>query len=415
MNNALVKEYFRAIKEIRPIAFVMENVSMLESDTHRFYDSHNDHDEIEALRTQGYAIPTRDDEIFISKDNFIGFDMLDIAMHIETVESIILPNELYVLIRVLNKNKNNKKRLPNFLQKNKNQLIKQIDKYIEMEDNQDSHKIRICEMLQIIKAVLPEAEALRECAELSSLVELQKNLISIREIYQNRLIGDYKKDTDNNVVFATKSYSVIDYINAILGNQYIQKGATLNAEWFGVPQERRRFWDEIKTFATKEDRKRDEGTNSVHRSFYQQCFILSQQDKEVVEKLTWRQWQDLLDRVSNREDKRIFEWIRNKSEKIREDDWREFEKGLHLYLKSKDTSVFSDQELFEIYNSIYAMGVYWRIAFAQFSKDFPKSAKIKTKARRSKKYQETCFKLKKELKRPLDDGIFEKSFELAMV
>ena len=86
MNNALVKEYFRAIKEIRPIAFVMENVSMLESDTHRFYDSHNDHDEIEALRTQGYAIPTRDDEIFISKDNFIGFDMLDIAMHIETVE-----------------------------------------------------------------------------------------------------------------------------------------------------------------------------------------------------------------------------------------------------------------------------------------------------------------------------------------
>lgn len=179
--------------------------------------------------------------------------------------------------------------------------------------------------------------------------------------------------------------------------------------------ERRRFWDEIKTFATKEDRKRDEGTNSVHRSFYQQCFILSQQDKEVVEKLTWRQWQDLLDRVSNREDKRIFEWIRNKSEKIREDDWREFEKGLHLYLKSKDTSVFSDQELFEIYNSIYAMGVYWRIAFAQFSKDFPKSAKIKTKARRSKKYQETCLKLKKELKRPLDDGIFEKSFEQAMV
>lgn len=179
--------------------------------------------------------------------------------------------------------------------------------------------------------------------------------------------------------------------------------------------ERRRFWDEIKTFATKEDRKRNEGTSSVHRSFYQQCFILSQQDKEVVEKLTWRQWQDLLDRVSNREDKRIFEWIRNKSDKIREDDWREFEKGLHLYLKSKDTSVFSDEELFEIYNSIYAMGIYWRIAFTKFTKDFPKSAKIKTKARRSKKYQEVCFKLKKELKKPLDDTIFSKAFEQAMV
>ena len=65
MNNALVKEYFRAIKEIRPIAFVMENVSMLESDTHRFYDSYNDHDEIEALRAEGFEIGTRKDDLFI--------------------------------------------------------------------------------------------------------------------------------------------------------------------------------------------------------------------------------------------------------------------------------------------------------------------------------------------------------------
>ena len=41
--------------------------------------------------------------------------------------------------------------------------------------------------------------------------------------------------------------------------------------------ERRRFWDEIKDLATKEERKRNEGTNSVTRSFYQQCYILSQQ------------------------------------------------------------------------------------------------------------------------------------------
>jgi len=178
--------------------------------------------------------------------------------------------------------------------------------------------------------------------------------------------------------------------------------------------ERRRFWDEIKTFATKEDRKRNEGSKAVTRSFYEQCFVLSQYDLEVVQKLSWRQWQDILDRVANREDQRIFEWVRRKSDKIREDDWREFEKGLHLFLKSKDTSVFSDAELFDIYNSIYAMAAYWRIAFTQFSKDFPKSAKIKTKARRSKKYQEVSFKLRKELKKPLDDEIFALAFEQAM-
>ena len=54
--------------------------------------------------------------------------------------------------------------------------------------------------------------------------------------------------------------------------------------------ERRKFWDEIKTFATKENRIRNEGTNSETRSFYGQCYRLSQFDQEIVEKLSWRQW-----------------------------------------------------------------------------------------------------------------------------
>lgn len=178
--------------------------------------------------------------------------------------------------------------------------------------------------------------------------------------------------------------------------------------------ERRKFWDEIKNFATKENRKRNEGTNAETRSFYGQCYRLSQYDQDIVEKLSWRQWQDILDRVGNREDERIFEWIRHKSEKIREDDWREFEKGLHLYLKKKDTSVFTDKELFEIYESILEMAKYWRISFGQFSKDFPNSAKIRSKARRSKKYQAECFRIKKELRKELDEEIFSQAFENAM-
>ena len=36
-NNMLVKQYLRAILELQPKAFVMENVSMLHSEVHRFY------------------------------------------------------------------------------------------------------------------------------------------------------------------------------------------------------------------------------------------------------------------------------------------------------------------------------------------------------------------------------------------
>ncbi len=162
--------------------------------------------------------------------------------------------------------------------------------------------------------------------------------------------------------------------------------------------ERRRFWDEIKYLATKEERKRNEGTHSVTRSFYQQCYILSQQDMEVVEKLTWRQWQDILDRVGNREDPRIFAWLKQTNEKIREDDWREFEKALHLYLKKKDTSVFDDEELFAIYDSIMLMCKKWREEFKMFKIRHPKSAKIKNEKSWVKKYYNQCFLKKKELK-----------------
>ena len=60
------------------------------------------------------------------------------------------------------------------------------------------------------------------------------------------------------------------------------------------------------------------------------------------------------------------------------------------------------------------MSKHWRIAFNQFSKDFPNSNKIKTKARRSKKYQTTCFAIRKERRIPLDDEIFSEAFETAM-
>ena len=160
--------------------------------------------------------------------------------------------------------------------------------------------------------------------------------------------------------------------------------------------ERRKFWDEIKNLASKTERKRNEGTSSVVRSFYQQCYTLSKQGRDVVEKLTWRQWQDILDRVGNREDERIFLWIKNLTEKIREDDWREFEKALNLYLKGKDTSVFSNEELFAIYDSLMDMCKYWRFNFKDFSKEHPKSAKIKTKGSWAKKFYSRCFEIKKE-------------------
>ena len=49
-NNMLVKQYIRAILSLQPKAFIMENVSMLKSDTHRFYMEHSDAETVERCR-----------------------------------------------------------------------------------------------------------------------------------------------------------------------------------------------------------------------------------------------------------------------------------------------------------------------------------------------------------------------------
>lgn len=201
------------------------------------------------------------------------------------------------------------------------------------------------------------------------------------------------------------------YGNTVYYKYYLGKTLGNLLSKFGISYaERRKFWDEIKHLASNEERKRNEGTNAITRSFYEQCYVLSQIDEETVNKLSWRQWQSLLDRVDAREDARIYKWIKNKKEKLREDDWREFQKGLHAYLKNKDTSVFDDDELFSIYDSILEMCKYWRIEFSEFEKKYPKSMKIKNKAKFSKKYQSMCLDLKKQMRSDLNREIFEKSF-----
>ena len=141
---------------------------------------------------------------------------------------------------------------------------------------------------------------------------------------------------------------------------------------------------------------------------------MSQIELSIVEKLSWRQWQDLLDRVANREDERIFNWIGIHEPKIKESEWRSFEKALNLFLKGKDTSVFEDEELFEVYEMILLMAQEWLLGFDEFSKTHPKSAKLKTKAKWENKFYSTCFEYRKQKKVNLNADICKDILEMLL-
>lgn len=235
MNNILVKEYFRAIKELQPRAFVMENVSMLQSDTHRFYDSSIDHDEV--VR---YGIKMRPDRITVAGTDVAAIvaGLLDIVRSEAAIKENMLPEKLFSKLNVLYKNRNNPRRLPRFIEVNKTAIRNLITAALE-NNITEYNRVR----LQIIHTALAAEEYHAEACEeaLASLVSLQKTLRSAQEIYDNKLIHAFEQQADGTIVANVQSYSVIEYVDAILGTSYKQVGATVNALWFGVPQDRKRY------------------------------------------------------------------------------------------------------------------------------------------------------------------------------
>lgn len=239
MNNGLVKEYFRAIKEIRPRAFVMENVSMLRSDTHRFYESRKDNHEIDNLISQGYSIPKRNDSVIVTDYLFEGIDYTDTESI--DLDRLSLPPILSQRLSVLNKNKSNPRRLPNYLAKHSVEICRHIDSYLSSNCTPGISQQCVHLHLIAIKEAIHSGNIMDCATALEELTKREKMISTMREIQQNELIGTYRITEDGCLVFDVNSYSVIDYINAILGDEYVQSGGTVNAEWFGVPQERRRY------------------------------------------------------------------------------------------------------------------------------------------------------------------------------
>lgn len=237
LNNSLIKEFFRAIKEIRPLAFVMENVNTLQSDIHRFYDTIVDHEEVERLR-----LNLRNDIIPLSRYEIKGIDTLPLVQDREQLLATILPEKLYTLLYILYKNRGSEKRLKKFLEKNNITIINQIEKYIM--DSPDSEYIQYNILrLNVIQNCLSRSQDITlYIDQLEELIEYQKSLLKAQEIYDNGIIHTFEhKANTKHTIACVRSYPVIEYINSVLGDDYKQVGSILNARWFGVPQERLRF------------------------------------------------------------------------------------------------------------------------------------------------------------------------------
>ena len=229
MNNSLVKEYFRAIKEIEPRAFVMENVSMLSSDTHRFYDSYCDHEVVEALE-----LDMRDDDLVISEGDYDGISLIDIFEN-GNEDEYRINDGLFQLLNVLYKNRNNEDRLSKYINKNAQIIERQINQCLQ-EGLFEFNILRdIAENIS--------TPQLHQCFDgLGLFIKFQKSFRLRDELIDNEIIYEFQRNPiTGGITAAVKSYAVIDYVKKILGDNYVINSDEVNSLWFGVPQERKRY------------------------------------------------------------------------------------------------------------------------------------------------------------------------------
>ena len=236
-NNMLVKQYIRAILELKPKAFVMENVSMLRSKVHRFYLTRTDINIVEK-----YKIPTKETALQLLDKDYAFNGVIDIIKNKALIQKYLWDEKHYFELNVIYKVLKNPKKLVEVLNKHKTKLL-------------DIAKIHIGEKgNQILKAdhdafssVISYYENDKKIDELilniPKAIMYQRMLNKAKEIFDNELVVEYY-DEHESVSAIIKSYAVFDYLRAILESPkhgYVITSDVLCAADYGAPQKRMRF------------------------------------------------------------------------------------------------------------------------------------------------------------------------------
>jgi len=237
-NNMLVKQYLRAILELQPKAFVMENVSMLRSEVHRFYMDKNDVETVKRCK-----IPVKDTPLHLLDEEFVFDGAAEIIQSEEKIKKYLWPEEDYYELNVIYKAAKNLPKMMQALERHKKKLQKITGRYSKLP--KDDHVF--AEAQKAFQAIdkyyagdLPAGEIK---AEIEPSIMIQRMLSKALEIFENQIVVD-KYTQDSGLAANIRSFAVYDYLRGILEapeNDYVISSDVLCAADYGAPQKRMRF------------------------------------------------------------------------------------------------------------------------------------------------------------------------------
>jgi len=241
-NNSLVKKFVQAVVHLNPTAFVMENVSMLKSEVHRFYVDENDGEMIKK-----YKIKTTSAEIALLDEAFMFEGAINIIADVDLLTNYLWDEKDYLVLNVIYKMRKNKKKLKKSLNKHKKKLQVLSENILVEHDNDDYilRQVNIAgEAIQQYFAVPHTDEAADNlCRAIENIIMIQRMLSKAMEIHDNQIVvSEYLHE--RGLIAKVSSMAVVDYIESILGdpsNGYSIEKGVLSAATFGAPQKRMRF------------------------------------------------------------------------------------------------------------------------------------------------------------------------------
>lgn len=237
-NNMLVKQYLRAILELKPKAFVMENVSMLKSEVHRFYMEKADVDIVKQ-----YEIPVKVTQLSLLDEQYIFDGVLDILQDPQRIAAYIWEERDYFALNVIYKASKNIVKLETALQKYKTKLEKTIKRHLGVQDTGHitSESKKAFSALADFYAGRLSASEIK--LKIEPAIMLQRMLNKASEIHNHDIIVD-SYSLVKGVCANIQSFAVFDYLKGILEkikDGYVIDSDVLCAADYGAPQKRMRF------------------------------------------------------------------------------------------------------------------------------------------------------------------------------
>ena len=237
-NNMLVKEYLRAILELQPKAFVMENVSMLRSEVHRFYMEKGDESILARCR-----IPVKNTFLPLLDEKFIFDDAAAIVQSESETKKYLWPEEDYFMLNVIYKASKNIPKMRKALEKYKKKLMRIAETYLAFPDDNHIFVESKRAFYSLKKYYLGEMQAESLKSDIEPAIMIQRMLSRASEIFSNNIVVD-EYVQEKGLCAKIRSFAVYDYLKGILEspeNDYVICSDVLCAADYGAPQKRMRF------------------------------------------------------------------------------------------------------------------------------------------------------------------------------